>query len=448
MKLKRCNYKTWLVNHEDGHKDKIFRSLYPYGIFSEIDFDPLFVNKVQEIVLNDSRYLIVIQKIEFQENGRYRATFSLQSEHNSSFTKWRFRNWKENFQIIYESDFNFITVYSKNEDSSKKYLKEFYRNKFNKIVQDRSLPIFELLFKSLVLQLSLNIFSEGDYEKEFQVLDSPIKRLKIPKSFRKGSKKKQHVYPVFSIDRDVWVFSAINEEDAHKIAFFNCEQCITLYVVYCFPVYNKHFRCKYNNVNVVSLFEFLNRTTKQFIGTYTSQIRLIQNNLNEIPYYDKILLKDILELDENNTEYEINEYEIIESLSIMKVMPSNNKELFLYISAINLINSWINRVHKSNAKNKKMISNMNFFRHYLSDVFSNIIHNDLITDYQLYIHNKYSIIEIMGFQFSFSGIPLNDSLRAYISSSRNKTINWKGKKLQPISSPLYKYAKAISYNIN
>ena len=444
MRLRNCNFSTWRSNHDDDHKDKIYRSLYPYSIFRQIDFDLSFINIEQEIDLSYSLVVVKITKFELQENQRYRVTFSLKTEHKNFYTKWKFRTWEEKFQIVFSQDYDFVTAFTKNEDSSKKYLKNFFDGKFDKITPDRSIPISDLLFKSLVSLISEKIFGIGDYEKDFANLEKGVRSLRIPKSFEKGRKRKDTIYPLYSKNREIWVMHCFTEEDAHKIAYFNCNQCDKLYVVYCNPVYTKHFRCKHENVFVVSLFEFTYIYQNKISNIYSDQIRYLQNHLHIIPTYDIKYL--IAEIDNpTNTEYEIFNSELLESLAIMKIFPSTNADLLLYISAMNLLNSWINRSRK-NASKIKLFRNMYFFKTYLGDALSQILLNDEITDYQLYVENDLLIIEIDHYQFSFHNVPINNQLKIFMESCENKKIEWKGKRLQPLSPLLFRLVKERNKN--
>jgi hypothetical protein len=442
MRLINCNYETWKSNHDEKHKDKIYRSLYPYTIFKQIDFDETKINTNQEIHVSYSKYLVNILQIELQGNSRYKATFFLKTEHNNFFTKWKYRTWEEKFQIIYTQNYEFVTVFTKNEDSSKRYLTSFFNGNFEKITINRSIPISELLFNSLASLLSENIFEHGDFDREFPVLSHGVRSLKIPKSFKKGRTKKEFVYPLFSINRDLWVFNAFTEEKAHKIAYFNCNQCKVLYVIYCNPVYTKHFRCNHENVFVVSLFEFSYIFKKEIDNVYSKQIRYLQNHLNDISSFNILELKSEIE-NPRFEEYEIHNSELLESLAIMKIYPTNNSDLLLYLSAMNLLNSWINR-SRQKAKKMKLFRNMYFFKSYLADSILQILNNKSISDYRIYIEKDLIMIEIKEFQFSFHNVPMNDGLLNFLVSDNNIKFVWKGIRLQPISPLIYRLVKEMN----
>ena len=58
------------------------------------------------------------------------------------------------------------------------------------------------------------------------------------------------------------------------------------------------------------------------------------------------------------------------------------------------------------------------------------------------------MIELNNFQFSFHNVPLNDKLKNYLKSNDNKYMEWKGKKLQPISPLIFRYAKELNKSSN
>lgn len=439
MKLNNCTYNRWKQNHVDEHKDKFFRALYPYTVFQQIYFDDILINKVQKFQFEFTHYEAVINRVELQGNGRFRTTFTLSTEHKNDLAKWRRRTWNEKFQIIYDQDYEFITVFTKNEDTSKEYLKAFFACNFSKITKVKSLPISDLLMKALTLQISESIFGEGDLDKKYALLSPAIRNLKIPKSFNKGSNYVSNIYPLYSIERDTWVFCSFDEERAHRLAYFNCNQCKNIYVIYCNPTYTKHFRCNHENVHVLSLFEFSYFKTRTLLNQYSEQIRFLQNHLNEI---EEFSVEDLLLEIENpkQANYEIYKSELMEALGIMKLFPTNPNEFFLFLSAMNLLNAWINRNKKSNVSDK-LFRNMYFFKTYLGNTITEIIKNDNYLGSSIFIQGDLIIININNFTFSFHNLPSNQLINGYILSKKNIEIKWTGKRLQPISPLIFRLAK-------
>lgn len=440
MRLINCNFDTWRKNHEDTHKDIIFRAIHPYPIISQINFDDGLIGKDQLIQTEFGYNIAQILNIELQANGRYRATFNITTNPKSNKAKWEHKQWDERFQIIYEKDFTFVTLFTKNEDSSKQCLKNFYREEFTKIEKYKSRQISNLLLKSLVIEMSDKLIGNGIIEKEFENLVPGIRNIKIPKSFREGALKKRKIFPTYSQERDLWVFVTYSEERAHMLAYFNCMQCQKLIIVYSNPTFTKHFRCKVENVYIFSLFEFQHRITKSIYGYYYEQITYLQNHMN---ITEKVDLNELEEEIENpkKGEYEISKSELQEAFSIMKTVPNNNNEFFLYLSAMNLLNSWSTRVKKQ--KNElNLFGNMHYFKGYISDSITYLItkHSDLFNS-KIYFEKTLMMVEINDFIFSFHHIPLNRVIEDYTNSERNNKIIWKEKKLQPIAPLIYRLAK-------
>ena len=279
MKLNNCNFYTWALNHSPEHKDRMFRELYPYKVFQRIDFAEDKLNVEQIINFNTIKYFAEIIKIELQENNRYRTTFELNTAPKSKRHQWKKRSWNEIFQIVYTQDFNFITIFTKKEDSSKDYLKRFFKGNFNKITLNKSIPVSDLLFRTLVLNLSEDLFGNGNHYQEFLYTPEGILNHPEHKQFKRD--RVNYFAPLYSKERDVWVCHSFNEEKAHRIGFYNGNQTKKLFVVYCNPTYTRHHRCNYENVHVVSLFEFVFKNSKKMYGSFDRHIRFLQNHLND-----------------------------------------------------------------------------------------------------------------------------------------------------------------------
>ena len=116
--LKNCNFGRWAQNHSPEHKDRIYRELYPFRIFEQIDFSEELLHVEQIIEFNQIKYFIELKKNELQENIRFRTTFSLTTTPKSKRKSWENRSWNEQFQIVYSSQNDFITVFTKKEFNS------------------------------------------------------------------------------------------------------------------------------------------------------------------------------------------------------------------------------------------------------------------------------------------------------------------------------------------
>src|SRR5690606_8811833 len=119
--------------------------------------------------------------------------------------------------IVYSQNFEFITVFTKNEDPSKDYIKRFYKGNFQKLVANKSIPLSALLFRTLTSTLSEDLFGNGDYYKEFELKKDGHRKLPL-KQFKEFKIKQNNFYsPIFSQGRKLWICLSFNEEKAHRI---------------------------------------------------------------------------------------------------------------------------------------------------------------------------------------------------------------------------------------
>lgn len=445
MTLQDLNFGTWCKNHEDDHDSKWCRELYPYNVFRQINFSPDKINIEQKIEFNRVDYYATIKKIELQVNNRYRTTFELSTIPASKSQSWKKRTWNDLFQIVYSVDHKFITVFTKKEDPSKDYVIRFMKGNFQKININRSLPISELLFKTLLLHISEENYPGGQHNRKFNFIENGIRTLPEHPQFKR---RKFDFFPLYSIDRKIWISYAFNEEKAHRIAFYNANQCEKLLVVFCNPTFTRHHRCIYSNTQIISLFEFSNLLTSNLRLKYEPQIRFLQNHLNIGEESNIDELKEEIE-NPKQAIYEIKKSDLMEALGVMKIMPTSELDTFHSLAAINLINSWIGRNrNKQNIPDKddKLFRNMYYFKTYLADVLTDLIKREV--DFaKIYIENDLVIIEILGFQFSFHHTPKNEIISAYEKSKANTQIIWTGKRLQPIASLLLDYSRTLRNSV-
>src|SRR5680860_44943 len=162
MRIKNVTYDQWKLNHVPTHEDKWFRELYPFHVFSKIDFDTKRIDQEQRIRFNQVEYFIKLKNIELQPNERYRTTFDLSTIPGSKYRKWKYRSWNTTFQIVYSNKHDFITVFTKKKDPSKDLVVRFMKGNFQRISDSKSLPISELLFRTLILHLAEENYPDGE----------------------------------------------------------------------------------------------------------------------------------------------------------------------------------------------------------------------------------------------------------------------------------------------
>ncbi len=441
MKLQHLTFNQWEANHDPDHEDKWCRELYPFHVFRYIDFDENKIGNEQIIDFNWILYYATIQKIELQEHGTYRATFDFSTYPLSKSQSWKRRNWNLTFQIIYSQQFDFITVFTKKKDPSKEYVVKFMNGDFEKISEKRSLPISELLFRTLLLHISEENYPEGQHYKLFTLDVNGIRELPEHTQFKSTRLK---FAPFYSVDRDLWICYAFTEEKAHRIAFYNANQCKSMIVVFCNPTFTRHHRCQYENTKILSLYEYTSLLSKEVRIKYEKQIRFLQNHLRNLQQLDD---KKLLEEIKNplKEQYEIMKSDLMEALSVLKIIPQDDLGFFHSLASVNLINAFLSQKRKLKlltAKEANLFRNMYHFKSYLGDILTRRI-EDKNFSAPIYIQGDFVIVEMLNFQFSFHSVPKNSTLNTYETSSHNKEIIWRGKKLQPIAPLILYYSRAL-----
>lgn len=442
MKINNVTFETWQKNHDQSHKDKWFRELYPFNVIQKIDFLEEKIDKQQTIDFSRIKYYITITKIELQENGRYKSTFEISTQPQSKNQEWKNRKWDNIFQIVYSKDFDFITVFTKKEDPSKDIVERFMNGKFDKITDYRSIPISELLIRTLILHISEDNFENGKHREIFKITKEGVREVNTHPDFRLKNFNSTFA-PIYSIERKIWVCYAFQEEKAHRLGFYFSNQCEKLYVVYCNPTYTKHHRCNIENTFIISLYDFANLSIDSTSKKYERQIRFIQNHLNKPEELDA----DKLLFEINNPveqKYEIKKSELMEAYAFLKITPKNNEDFFHSLCCFNLINAFLSEKMDSSEKRKqkRKYKDMYFFKTYLADILTKRIENKDFS-IPMFITRDLTIIPIGGFQFSFHSVPMNKTLKEFRKSENNKEIIWSGKRLQPIAPLLLNYSRAI-----
>lgn len=436
MKIKNVNFETWLKNHSEDHNDKWYRELLPFEVFEKIDFDSRYVGRIQQIKFKNISYLIKVNSIHLQERGTYISAFSIETNISSKFYAWKKRDWNTNFKIVFSPDYEFISAFAKNEDPSKELVKRFMKGNLNKVSEARSLPVSDLLFRTLLIHLAEENFENGSYRKSFKCEPEGIRNLPIHVQFKR---KATTFSPLFSEERNLWICHSFSEEKAHRIAFQMANQALKFIIVYCNPTYTRHHRCNYENTLIISIYEFTKLLNPDIRKKYEFQIRFLQNHMNQ----PKVLTaNELLEEIENPSKdnYPIEKSSIMEALAIMKIEPTDESDYFHCFSALNLINSFVN-VNKKTNINNKLFRDMYFFKTYLSKHLESLLQKPC-ENVDFYIDDNLVIVFIKGFKFSFHNVPLSPHLIEYKQSNLNTEIQWEGKRLQPLAQLIFDYSKA------
>lgn len=441
MQLLNLNYETWARNHSKDHSDRWLRVLYPFHIFRLVDFNLKKVNNAQKFIVDNVSYTIIINEIKTQDNGRYKATFTLSTTVLSEGEQWWHRAWDNVFQIVYSDNFHFITVFSKSEDPTSDLIKKFMKGNFTKINQQRSLPVSAILFRSLLMQICQDSLPNGRIYSSYNYVeqDNNNRELKVP--FKKHL---DTITPIYSIDRKLWILYSFTEEKAHRLGIRIADQCDDLYVVFCNHTIKLHHRATFRKVKVISLLEFNNLMVKSPDNNYEKQIKFLQNHLTLETHIDPTtLLKEIKS--PVLARYPIIESDLNEALTAIKIKPGKALDNLYILASFNLINSWANTRKKSSnlsIKEKVLLRRMFYFKHLIGEFVDFLIKVNS-PDVKISIISDLTIISAYNFQFSFHNMTKSKITIEYENSITNSKDEWCGVRLQPVAPLILKYARVL-----
>lgn len=447
MILNNCNVTTWLENHiGDPQEKKDVRELLPFSVFAQVVYSITQIGMVQEVNLNGILYKVELNGIEAQKGNRFKAILTINTTFLDGKREWKNIQWSKRFSVVYSESGYFITAFEKTRKGNlTDLIKRFLKGNFERIEKEKSLPLSDLLFRSLINDLGSQHLPQYTYRKEFEYKDAPVKYLdSLPENLK--IKRSNFYPPIFSEGRSHWVCYAFDQDLAHRIGYYMGYHCENLTVVYCNPSLDRYQRCVLRNVKIKSLFEFAYELTPATTQTHFDQIRFLQNHLNRT---EKGRMED-LEASLTGTdvpEIPIDIADLKEALSLINLMPTNDQDLFYYLSAMNLLNAYLTRGKKDP---NLQINYRYYFKGALSKVVAKLL-KEYTTKAKVYLDTKKQIlmVELFDFQFSFHNYDRKiEVLKQYENSEKNKPIKWNGMRLQRIAPAIFQLAKRNFKHVN
>ena len=119
---------------------------------------------------------------------------------------------------------------------------------------------------------------------------------------------------------------------------------------------------------------------------------------------------------------------------LIKTNAYSTVEFFVIISSINLLNAAIKRPEYKN------LLTYAYIKGHISRILNYLISlnfNKYQIDFSINPDEKCAYVEIYNLQFSFHNFNINEKVKGFIESDRNKIKSWKGIRLQRIAGELY-----------
>jgi hypothetical protein len=440
MQIKNISFDVWLKNHEDCHKDKWLRQLYPWNLFNLTDYSEDNVGQCQKIAFENVDYFVTLKSRVIGKNNRFNYLFEVKPDRTKSYNEWENRIWDNEFVLVATQELDFITVFSKREDPTNQMVKYFKNRNFKKLSQYRNQDVSSFLFRTTISLIAEATFGDLEDYREFAWIPNGIRQLTIPPQFQSHVPS---VQPFLSHDRNIWISYAFYEDKAHRIALYNANQCKELIVVYCSPVLTEHHRCCLPNVKVVSLTRFLQLSSEKVLKEYLNHVRYLQNHL----LFDRIVCPDDSEeeklfsrIQKSTQEIAIYASHIKEAKAGLEIDPITNTDAAYFFACANLFNAALNR--KSYFEGKEIPKEAYSFKQVIKLNIEKLVKKP-INDIEIFVDLDLDIIYVkaLGLIFSFHNIPHSQVILEYAQSASNKRINWTGLKLQPISPLVLAWAR-------
>ena len=325
-------------------------------------------------------------------------------------------------------------MFTKKRDPSKILVAKFMKGQFDKIVESKSVPVSELLYRSLISELTDQNYLGLDHYESFDVVRGGVRKTENG-SYRFF--KDTSFSPLFSLGRDLWIIHAFNEDKAHRLALTFSGQCKNMIAIYCNPTYTRHHRCHDKCVRVLSLYEYADSISPSLRLKYDFQIKLLHNYLNSAKLDSaEAIIQRISSM--STTDLEIEDPDIREALAVMRITVTSKYDAFYFFAAMNLLNAWSSRGAKKMVR--KLFTNRYYFKDYVGEKIVHILEHR-IEEVDICLDGDFAMISVMGFQFSFHYLPMNEKLSFYWSKGGNGYQEWSGIKLQPIAPLVFRLAK-------
>jgi hypothetical protein len=443
MKVHHLSFQTWCENHERAHDAKWCRELYPWDVFARIDYSPPMRRIPQTIQFGGIDYIATVKNKFVGKKDRAIFIIHLQTNIRSEKDEWEQRRWDNEFQLVVSCDGYFITIYAKGDDPSELVVTDFMKGEFTKVELLRSKPISALLFRSLISYAAEEMFGEFDRYAEYWRVKGGIRPLLPHPQFRPNTNK---YFPFLSQKRDLWISYAFTEEKAHRIGFYNADQCQQLIVVYCIPTLMKHHRCTYPDTQIISLQAFLRIGSQQTQLTYMNHVRLLMNHLryNQIapPLLQPEKIADQIHAG-GLVEQEILTSQIREAKAGLELDVISIEDAAYFFACANLLNAALARRKRGSHQNQALLKEVYSFKQRVSRVIEALIEGS-ISGVEIYIgSDKIVYVCIEGIQFSFHAIHQTDVIKYHVGTSSNVLQEWSGIRLQPIAPLVLEWARAL-----
>ena len=444
MRITNVNFDTWCKNHSSDHDAKWCRILYPWEVFSLIDYGKHDIGLKQLIRSNRLEYTALMSRFYIGKNGRPNFLIDLKLNAKSKNARWKNILWNTRFHLVASKSGHFITLFTEKRDPAKALLGAFMNCNFSRIEAQRCITYSNLLFRTLVTYRAEELFGDQFNPSPFDWVRGGVRNLTPHRQFRPQPRS---MLPLWANKRALWVTARWSEEKAHRLAIYSANQCEELIVVYCHPTFSRHHRCSYPKTKVISLLGFVSGEYNGRKSQYNRQARFLLNNLQSLNIESKKKAKksrdirsDILKAN-NTLKLNIPISLLREAKSGLEIEVVTVGSAAYFFSCANLLNATLSGRYGIGSIPSNLEKAVYSFKRRVGKVVESIIDNP-IQGVEIYFDHQLMYVTIDTIQFSCHAIPRTKKIRGFINSKANERQNWSGIRLQPISPMVLDWGRA------
>lgn len=441
MRARDLSFETWCQNHPDAHETKWCRELYPWHVFAQLEYSEDLIGIAQELLFDGVKYTGTLTRTFLGPNERLNHLVRLTTRPLTSSAEWESRRWDDLFHLVTSADNHFITLYTEKRDPSKVLVSTFMGADFRTIESVKSIPVSQLLFRSLVSYAAEEFFGQLGHFVSFEYVSDGVRTLPRHPQYQPTEAA---FAPLRSKDRDIWVLCAFREEKAHRLAFYHAAQCRRLIVVYCIPTFSPHHRCEYPDVQVVSLLSFVRSANSRFVD----HARVLMNHLSAEPISENRI--GVAELERRIKSYcgqpmPILASQIREAKAALELEATQIGEVAYFFACANLVNAALTHRYGGASETRRLAKNVYTFKKRVWETMLRL--KDMqIAGLGMYVSSDGpAYVTVESIQFSFQGVPpaLREGFRTW---EGNAYQDWSGLRLQPIAPLVLTWARAKMMN--
>lgn len=435
------SFETWCRNHDEDHRARWCRELYPWEVFAAGDYRDGAIGHPQDV---DGFRLTVTGKEHGKVEGRTQFHITLETPSGSNAETWRRGRWSDDFTLVTANDGHFITLFSNREDPAKNALMDFMTGRFDRLDPKRCLPWSALLFRTLVAEIAGSL-SKWDRGVHYSVQARSVrpddhKHLK----FRPDGAP---IRPFLSTGRRWWVMYAFTEEKAQRQALYCEGQCDRLTVVYCQPTLTRHHRSRSPATEVISLFQLAKAAGRA--RDLLPQIRFLTNHMHA-PAVGEVAATSLADataaLQRAAGPQEIMTSDLREARSAMGIEVNTVGEAAYAFAAANLLNAVSNQRAGLYRGSLRILKEVYAFKQRVAHWIEGLI-DEPVPGVTMYVtppgRNDVVYVRVGEVQFSFHAVARTPKIVKFGASTANVEQEWSGMRLQQIAPSVLAWGRAM-----